>query len=282
MLSFAGVAVVVSVLAVWIALFLVGWLLVFTASAGAVRATQTGVPADLVARIYFVGYSVFTLGNGDYSPGRGTWQIATVVSTATGLVLVTLSITYLVPVASAVAQSRQLASYIASLGSTPAEIVTRSWTGSGFGSLSQHLVSLTALVLGSRQQHLTYPVLHYFHSRDRESAAAPAMADLSGALHLLRHGVATGARPDPAALQALDAAIGSFLSTLSGTYIRSGDEALPPPALDDLRRAGVPTVDHDTFEQATPGTRERRRLLAAFLRNDGWCTGTAPSPSPTG
>ena len=270
LLSFAGVAVVFSVLAVWITLVLLGWVLVFTASDGAVRAAHSGTPADLVARVYFVGYSVFTLGNGGFSPGAGTWQIATVLATATGLVLVTLSITYLVPVASAVAQSRQLASYISSLGPTSAEIVRRSWTGSGFGSLSQHFVSLAALIHGTRQHHLTYPVLHYFHSGDRDSAVAPALSHLSGALQLLRHGVPAGARPDPAALDTLDAAIGSYLSTLSSAYIRPGDDSVPPPALGDLRLAGVPTVDDDTFAEATPATRERRRMLAAFLRNDGW------------
>lgn len=270
LLSVTGVATVLSVLVVWITLVLLGWILIFSASDGAVRATDTGAPADLISRIYFAGYTVFTLGNGDYVPGQGTWQIATVVATLTGFVLITLSITYLVPVASAVAQGRQLASYIATLGPTPAEIVTRSWTGTGFGSLSQHLVSLTALVHSTRQQHLAYPILHYFHSQDRESAIAPAMANLSDALLLLRHGVAREARPDPAATRALDAAVGSFLDTLAETYIKPGDEALPPPPLENLRHAEIPTVDDESFRNATRGTQERRRKLAAFLRDDGW------------
>lgn len=268
-LSLAGVATVVSVLVMWVVLVFVGWLLVFTASAGAVRTTDTGVSADLAARIYFVGYTLFTLGNGDYFPGDGTWQLATVLATLTGLVLVTLSITYLVPVASAVAQRRQLAAYITSLGASPSDVLTRSWTGSGFGSLSQHLVSLTALVHGARQHHLTYPILHYFHSQERESAAAPAMTTLSGTLHLLRHAVAAD-HPDPAAVDALDEAIGTFLATLSKAYIHPSEEAVPPPTLDHLRRTGLPIVDDTAYASATAATLERRRMLAAFLRNDGW------------
>lgn len=277
LLSTAGVLVVLAVLGAWITLAFTGWVLVFSATDGAVRATDSGEPAGLVDRIYFAGYVLFTLGNGGYSPGAGTWQVATVLATGTGLVLVTLAITYLVPVASAVAQRRQLASYIASLGADPTDIVTRSWTGSGFGSLSQHFVALTQLMHGAGQHHLAYPVLHYFHSRDRESAAALNIANLAQALHLLRHGVAGDARPDPAAVGALDSAVGSFLDTLSSAYIAPGDEALHPPPLEPLRQAGIATVGDADYDAAAATTERRRRLLAALVRDDGW----APSERST-
>lgn len=60
------------------------------------RSTATGNPAGTVERLYFTGYTVFTLGNGDFRPGAGTWQLATVAATGTGLVLITLAITYAV------------------------------------------------------------------------------------------------------------------------------------------------------------------------------------------
>ncbi|HWC11993.1 MAG TPA: potassium channel family protein [Acidimicrobiales bacterium] len=270
LLSVAGVITVFAVLGAWIVLAVIGWLLVFASSDGAVRASDTGAPASFVERIYFVGYTVFTLGNGDYAPGLGVWQLATVLATGTGLVLVTLAITYLVPVASAVAQRRQLASYIASLGTAPDDILIRSWTGSGFGLLAQHFVALTPLVHGARQRHFTYPVLHYFHSRDRESAAAPNIANLAEALHLLGHGVASDVRPDRGATTALDNAIGSFLDTLTHAYIAPADRPLPPPTLDGLRRVGIPTVDDDHYGAAAATATHRRSLLAGMLDDDGW------------
>ncbi|MGH9243290.1 MAG: ion channel [Acidimicrobiales bacterium] len=277
LLSVAGVTIVFAVLATWIALALAGWALVFGASDGAVRTAETGTAADLVARLYFTGYSVFTLGNGDYAPGEGAWQLATVLATGTGLMLVTLSISYLVPVASAVAQRRQLAIYIASLGTSPHEILARSWTGVGFGSLAQHLVSLTPLVHAAHQSHLAYPVLHYFHSQDRQSAAAPNLANLANlaqALHLLRHGVAPDIRPDPAALAPLDAALGLFLDTVRRAFLGPSSPPLDVPPLGPLRAAGVPVVDdaNCTYQASAPATEQRRARLADLLVDDGWPT----------
>lgn len=269
LLSVAGVSIVFAVLALWIALVLSGWLLLFTASDGAVRVSQTSAPADLVGRAYFVGYSVFTLGNGDYQPGGGLWQLATVLATGTGLVLVALSITYLVPVASAVALRRQLASTVTALGSSPHEILTTAWDGDAFTELSRHLVDLGTLVETSRQQHLTYPVLHYFHSRTPDSAAAPNLTNLTQALHLLRHGVAPEVRPAPAVLVPLERTLDAFLSTLRSAHLDPA-EPLPLPALTPLADAGIPTVGATLYVGAEEPTHDCRALLAGFLADDGW------------
>ncbi len=270
LLSTAGVSIVFAVLATWITLVLVGWWLVFLSSDSALVKTSDGAQADAVGRLYFTGYTVFTLGNGDYRPGGGVWQLATVAATGTGLVLITLAITYLVPVASAVAQRRQLASYIASLGDTAEDLVVRSWTGDGFGSLPQHLVALAPLIHGAGQRHLTYPVLHYFHSTGRESAAAPNLTVLAQALALLRYGVAPAVRPDAAAIDTVDRALDGFLDTLANAYISTGHDALPPPDISQLRAAGIPTASDAEYAAATAATEHRRQLLAGFLADDGW------------
>lgn len=269
LLSFSGVAIVISVMAAWIALVLAGWIFVFTASSGAVRVADSQMPADLMGRLYFTGYTVFTLGNGDYIPGDGFWQLATVAAVASGLILVTLSITYLVPVASAVAQRRQLASYIASLGRTPYEIVIGGWNGNNFSGITQHLVSLTPLLHTSGQHHLTYPVLHYFHSETRQSAAPPNIANLSQALLLLRQGVVLDARPDAALLEPLDRAIDVFLDTLHGARL-TPNTPLPLPDLDPLRRAGIPVVAEDDYATSDENSKNRRSLLDGLLADDGW------------
>ena len=271
-LAVAGVSTVLVVFAAWIVLVLAGWTLVFGHADGAVRSSTTSAPGDLVDRLYFVGYSVFTLGNGDLRPGAGAWQLATVLMSGTGLVLVTLGITYLVPVASAVAQRRQLGSYISALGSGPHDIVVRSWDGSGFGSLSQHLTNLAPMLHSLRQQHLTYPVLHYFHSRERESAAAAGVTDLAQALHLLRHGVAEGSRPDPSALLVAEASVDGFLETSRGSHV-SIRAPLPLPPLGPLLEAGIPTVDEDQYRDAEEMTEHRRAMLAGLLAEDGWSAG---------
>jgi len=268
-LTVAGVLIVLAVLVMWISLVLVGWLAIFASADGAVRASTTGRPGDLVDRIYFTGYTVFTLGLGDYVPGDGTWQLATVLASGSGLVLVTLSITYLVPVASAVVQRRQLAGQISSLGESGSDIVVRAWNGSDFGQLTQSLSMLLPLVHTLRLQHLTYPVLHYFHAQTPRDAAAVKLVHLDQALSLLGHGVAADRRPDAQTIEALDGVIGEFLSTMEGVHITGAESPAPAAALSPLADAGIP-VDESGYRAHIEGTVRRRRLLAAYLLDDGW------------
>jgi hypothetical protein len=269
LLSLAGVAIVFVVLAAWIAMILAGWSLVFGVAPGAVRDATTGVPADFGDRLYFVGYTVFTLGIGDYVPGDGTWQLATIAATGTGLVMVTLSITYLVPVASAVGGRREVAAYISSLGSSPSAILRTGWDGTGFGGLEQHFVELTTRFTTLRQQHLTYPIVHFFHSGNPVNSAPPNIATLAQALHFLGWGVDPSARMHPAIVRPLERALDAFLDTLGETRLPPAEPVAPEP-LDELRRIGVPTVADDEYAAADEPTRRRRSAVAGLLVDDGW------------
>lgn len=265
----AGVGIVVSVLVTWVTLLLAGWVLIFSSSTGAVRAASTGEPGDLVDRIYFAGYTMLTLGLGDYVPGDGVWRLATVLATGTGLVLVTLSITYLVPVASAVVQRRQLAAQIAGLGGTAHGIVLGGWNGSDFGSLGQNLSMLVSSLHTVRLQHLTYPVLHFFHSQSRHDAAAIHLANLVEAVGLLRYGVRDSVRPGSQTLAAVEDGVDQFLATMDGVHITDGAGPIAAASLTPLELAGIPT-DPSTYRQHVEATGRRRRLLASYLHDDGW------------
>ena len=279
LLTAAGVAIVLSVLLTWIVLVLTGWLLVFSSADGAVRAASTGAPGDLTDRIYFTGYTVFTLGLGDFVPGDGVWQLATVLATGSGLMLVTLSITYLVPVASAVVQRRQLSSQIAGLGRSGHEIVLRGWNGTDFGSLGQNLSMLVPTLHTVRLQHLTYPVLHFFHTQSPLDAAAINLTSLAQALDLLRYGVATEVRPDGQTLGAVDVALNEFLDTMDGVHISDDAEPVPVADLTPLEDVGIP-VDRSAFRRACADSESRRRRLRSYLRDDGWDLEDLPTGSP--
>ena len=257
------------VLVTWVAALFLGWVLVFASSDGAVRAASTGIPGDLVDRIYFAGYTMLTLGLGDQVPGAGIWQLATVLATGTGLVLVTLSITYLVPVASAVVQRRQLAAQIAGLGGTAHDIVLRGWNGTDFGSLGQNLSMLSSSLHTVRLQHLTYPVLHFFHSQSRHDAAAVHLTNLDQAIGLLRYGVSDTVSPDAQTLAAIQNGIDEFLATMEGIHITDDAHSIAPASLEPLDQAGIPT-DPSTYRAHVDDTERQRRLLASYLHDDGW------------
>jgi hypothetical protein len=274
LLAVAGVVIVFSVLAVWIAMIVVGWSLVFGVASGAVRDATTDVPADLVDRLYFVGYTVFTLGIGDFVPGDGVWQLATVVATGTGLVMVTLSITYLVPVASAAGGRRELAAYISALGSSPSEILRTGWNGTDFEGLDEHFVELTTRLTALRQQHLTYPIVHFFHTGNLVNSAPPNVANLAQALHLLAWGADPSVRMRASIVRPLERALDAFLDTLGPSRLPPA-EPVEPESLEELRCIGVPTVAEAEYADAEEPTRRRRAAVAGLLVDDGWPTTAA-------
>ncbi len=269
-LTVAGIALVVVIVLMWALSAWIGWWLIFSATDGAVIGADSGEPATSMERLQFAGASLFTLGGSAVEAGSGGWQFAAIGATATGVIFVTLAISYFVPVASALAERRQLGAYISSLGETPEQVVCRSWTGDSLRGLDQHLVAITPMVHGLAERHLTYPVLQYFHSgRDRTSTAL-SMAVLDDALTLLRKGVTSEVRPEAVVVDPLRQAIGWYLDTVQDDFVSDAPEPLPPPDLDALRRAGIPTVDDQDFQGALDGEGQRRCQLAKLLVDDGW------------
>jgi hypothetical protein len=270
LLSVVGPALLFLAFLWWVAGIWTGWTLVFASAEGTVHRAQTGEPADLPSLIYFVGFTLFTMGNGDYVPSTNGWEITTSVAALSGLFVVTLAITYLVPVVSAVTAKRKLAGHLDDLGRSPEAIVRTAWDGSGFSQFAQHLGQLTPEIEMHTQRHLAYPVVHYFHSTKRRTAAGPAMAAFAEALRLLEDGVASDVRPAPAVLTPARRALEGYLKTLRDGFITPDDEAPPLPALDVLSAAGIPVVSADDFEASTQRRSEDRRTLLALVRNTGW------------
>ncbi|MDG9702850.1 potassium channel family protein [Streptomyces sp. DH37] len=271
LLEWSGTCTLLATFLTWTALLWAGWWLVFASHDAAVVTSRASVPADGWARVYFTGYTVFTLGTGDYVPGTTWAQVATTFAALSGLFLVTLSITYLVQVVQAVVHKRVLAEQIHALGKDASGIVAGGWTGNGFSSMfNQHLVSLTAPLLRLGEQHLAYPVVHFFHSSSRHKAPALAVAALDDTLLLLRSGAAPEARPDPAATGPLGSALDQVLDTLRGQFFSRAERERPAPPLSVLRRAGVPVVDEERYAVAVREHARRRRTVQGFLDSDGW------------
>ncbi len=167
-----GSLCLLSISASWIALLWLGWWLLFTAHPASIVHSSTGAVASATERVYFIGFTLFTLGNGDFVPTGRTLAGGDGAGLIERPLFVTLSITYLTPVLSATMDKRQLAAVIHDLGVTPTEIVANSWDGEGFDDLmSQLSLSIGPKLHLHAERHLAYPVLHYFHSRDPEHLA---------------------------------------------------------------------------------------------------------------
>lgn len=270
LLPFSGVLVVVTGFVVWVLMLWTGWFLVFLGG-DAVLESSSREPGGVVDRVYFTAFTIFTLGVGDYVPGTEWAKIATSVATLTGLALVTGAISYLISVVGAVVAKRALAVHVHGLGRSSEEIVCHGWVGDGFGTgLVQHLVALTPQVASLGEQHLAYPVLHYFHAGERGKAAGPALAALDDALTLLHSGVAPQARLESAVTEPLRRCNESLLETVAEVFFHPAGSPPPAPSLDRLRACGIPTVSDEEFHRAVDGSAARRSALLGLTRSDGW------------
>jgi hypothetical protein len=196
--------------------------------------------------------------------------MATSVAAGSGFLLFGLALAYLVPVISAATQKRQIAVYITSLGRNPDDIILRAWNGQDTTALAPHLQSLTGMLALLGENHLTYPVLHYFHGAHRIRSAAASVAALDEALTILECGLQQGCSLDLPSLGAAREAITSYLDTLSPALILPAVDIPPSPSLENLRGMGVPVVSDSLFAAALAMVSERRRLLLALVLNEGW------------
>ena len=194
-LSLAGPLILVAGLAMWIGLLLAGWTFVFANSETALVDTRDGGPISWSERFYYIGYTVFTLGNGDFTPRDGVWQVATALATATGMVFVTLSVTYILSVLEAITQKRSFASNVSGLGLRGETIVERGWEGETFRGLKLALNTFTSQLNTLTTTHNAYPILHYFHSEQDEQAPVISISVLDEALTLLHFGIVEEDRP---------------------------------------------------------------------------------------
>lgn len=232
--------------------------------------SSTLQPADGWARIYFAGYTIFTLGLGDYKPIGHGWEMATSIAAGSGFLIFGLALAYLMAVVPAATQKRQLAVCIWALGKSPDDIIIRAWNGADSTALGPHLVSLVPMLALLGESHLSYPILHYFHSRKRSASLASSVASLDEALTILECGLQKGCSLDLPSLGAAREAITEFLQTLGPALIEPAKDAPPTPSLKILKDMGVPVVDDDLFAQSLKGLAARRKLLHALVRNEGW------------
>lgn len=266
--SLGGPAVLVGTLLMWITLLWAGWVFLFASDEGSLN-PSSGLEVTWSGRIYFVAYSMFTMGNGDFKPAMGWWQIATSLTTATGMVIVTLSVTYVLSVVSAVAQKRSFAASVTGLGRRPEEFVVHAWNGRDFHSLDLTLNSLSSQLALLADQHKTFPVLHYFHAAERTNASAVAVAVLDEALTVIDAGTPDVDRND-VTLRSARSSVDGYLSTLRSAYLTPAEQPPPVPDLEPLRAAGIPTVDDREFQAQVGEIRERRCALLGVVRGDAW------------
>ncbi len=270
-LSLLGPLVLVATVVQWIVMLWAGWVLLFAADPDSLsRSSGPGTPG-WTGRIWYVGYTMYTVGNGDYVPAEGPWQVVSGLVALSGMSLVTLAITYLLSVVSAVVGKRAFASQVSGLGRTGEQFVLSGWNGHDLHPLDRQLTDLSSQLSRLTEQYLSYPVLQYYHAASPTKSPVKAVAVLDEALLMMTAGVVPEQRPDPAALKTARSSVSTFLQdTLEAAAIDAAPEPPPPPRLGGLRQQGIRTVDDDAFDRAVADQAQRRRTMLGLVRGDGF------------
>ena len=166
LLAYAGPLLLVVTALFWIALLLLGFsLIIWPALGSEIRAGSGPTPTDFAAALYYTGYSLTTLGNGDLVPHTSFYRLLTVFEAAVGFSVLTLALTFFTSVYSALVRRNTFALGLhhRALGTADAAVLlTRLAPGGDFSSARSEVSKMADELLNLYESHHFYPVLHYF------------------------------------------------------------------------------------------------------------------------
>ncbi len=170
LLAYAGPGLLVLTVTLWVLLLMVGFALFIQPALGsAVRSTSGETPTGFAAALYYAGFSLTTLGTGDLAPFTAFQRLLTVFMAATGFSVLTLSLTFLTSVYSALVRRNTFALGLHHRTSGTADagvLLTRLGSGGDFSGAQQELTTMAEEVINLYESHHFYPVLHYFRFRE--------------------------------------------------------------------------------------------------------------------
>ena len=262
----AGPCITLALILLWFGLSWVGWSFIYLGSEGAIVSSSTRLPAQTYETVYFVGFALTTMGTGDFVPSGTLWRLISVITALNGLMLVTLSITYAIPVIQATADKRALSLQFAIWGDSVKSVLSHMANDTNYKSLTGYLELVSTQIVFVAQNHLAYPVLHYFHSPTAAASLALQIAVVDEVLRDLPD-EAFEKQPELYVLVPnCTKAVTEFLTTLSCVYIKPSAEEPPVP-----EGANMESIAYRLVEQhSTIAVSERRKLLKALVEENGW------------
>lgn len=270
LLELGGAIILVSIVINWIVMIWFSASLLFISDPGSLMNVETNTEPSLVGKIFFTGYTLSALGLGDMEPTGPFWDILTAVLSFTGIILISIAITYLIPVVTGEIEKRRLSVYITTLGCSVDEILSNYWNGKDFKELEQPFFSLTSMIILHGQNHKAHSVLHYFHTSDKKEAFVLNLTNLDESLSILLHKVPAPCLPSMNVLMGLRKAISGYLVTLPTEFIKPAENSPPMIDFTFLEKHGIPIIhsEHATEEYIKLST--RRKLLLSLVQDDGW------------
>ena len=169
-LSFGGPLIVISLIGFWALGLMVGAALVIRPELGAaIRPSSGDTPSDFITAILVAGNSLSIVGSGDYAPHTAGTRILFLINSLIGTSVLSLVLSYLVQVYSALRERNTLALTIhlmtASTGDA-AEMLARLGLDGGSSDATSELSNVARSLVATKEAHHFYPLLFYFRFED--------------------------------------------------------------------------------------------------------------------
>lgn len=267
-LNLCGPIILLVFLFMWITLIWLGYSLIYISETTSVFDASTGDPASPLNKVYYVGYTLTSLGNGGYRAGSGTWQIISNIMGINSMIFISLGISYLLPVLQAVIDKRTLAVHIDNLGSTPEEIIKNGYNGEGFEPLYQRFSNLENLLIKHGERHLAYPILHYFHASKKAHAISLSLAVLDETISIQEiYKIDDSSKSYH--WHILRGALDNFYERLDCSFIIAAKE---PPPFEYKTKLSDEFADKVMADPQLELSKiaERRKKVLGYIQNDGW------------
>ncbi|MCB7481493.1 potassium channel family protein [Christiangramia sediminis] len=269
-LAHAGYILLISIVLTWVVFLWASLVLILYSHPGAIVDSTTKIPATFGQISYYSGYTLSTLGMGDYIASADIWRMITSLYSFTGLILLTMSVTYFIPVLSAVIDQRKLGISLSTLGSSPQEILIRSWNGENFDSLINKVDGISDSLIKYSQQHRAYPVIHFFHNNKEESTIILQLARLYEALLIISEKVKTEIRPENKHIYPLEVAYDNYFEVITEVTHIGPDQSAPTVSkTDKLIEKELVSQFHKEAKSSEKVSRNRK-IFKALIRQDGW------------
>ena len=268
MLRFIGPLNLLFILLTWIILlWLSNTLMVYSDPHSLWSSSDNEYVQGFVESLYFTSYVLSSMGSGDYTPASDWWLIYTGFISYTGVVFISLGISFLLPVIEAIILKRKVSVIINGLGKNPKQILNN-YKHENFKSFCQKLEDLEPELIKLAQNHLAYPVIHYFHSENLYESLSVQLVTLDETMSVILYKIKDENIENRLVVERCYKAMTYYLSTLAAAFIEPQDDEPERPNTDYLN--DISKSDAALSNSDDTSLSDRRKLLLAYLQNDGW------------